>query len=161
MVMSRVMDTNLGLDSDSAAPIWAVPTCGDGEARRLPLLLTPTPTTSDNCLPARIWVISHNHLLKPSSSPPCGTTKSRRASHWPITHSQRNYRTATRSSPLPQCFKIKHECSMNFEGIMGGSPNPSRVLWQFCTHSLLVPPLSAWCVGRPRQVFRISHGSIL
>jgi len=112
-----------------------------------------------NYLHTVIWVISHNHLLfAPCSSPPCRTTKSRPAPHWPVTHSPRNSRIATRSSLLPPCFKTKHERSVNFEGIMAGSQNPSRVLCQFCTRSLLVLPLSAWCVGRPPWVFHISDG---
>ena len=112
-----------------------------------------------NHLHTVIWVISYNHLdFEPSSSLPCRTTKSRRAPHWPVTHSQGNSRIATQSNLLRSSFKTKHERSPTFEGIMAGSPNPSRVSCQFCTRSLLILPLSAWCVGRRRQVSHISDG---
>jgi len=114
-----------------------------------------------NHLHAVIWVISHDHLpFEPSSGPPCRTTKSRRASHWPVTHSPENSRVATRSSPLPPYFKTKHESSVNSQGIMAGSQSPSRVLCQFCIRSPLVLPLSAWCVGRCPCVFHVSDGLV-
>jgi len=95
---------------------------GDGSA----LILAPScyhhVVLSDNRFSLVIWPISHNPLVfEYSSSLPCRTIKSRRARHWPATHSPKNSRIATRPSLLPHCFKSKHEHSPNSEGVMAKS----------------------------------------